>query len=94
MTDYDDRIEKWTTYLRNTDPVVYFSGRRIQVEGKEYAIVKTKGGHILRGVNGAKVESFGNRSQPAKALEAAFQSANEGGIIDEEIMDYEMSKRE
>ena len=93
MTDYSDRIEKWTTYLSNTDPVVYFSGRRIVAGGKEYAIVKTKSGHILRGVDGAKVETFGNRSQPAKALEEAFMVDLENGNIDAEIMEYEMSKR-
>lgn len=91
MADYTDRIEVWTSYLLGTE--VYFSGRRIKAGNKEYAIVKTKSGHILRGVDGAKVEDFGNRSQPAKALEAAFHHANEAGNLEAEMYDYELRKR-
>lgn len=93
MADYTDRIEVWTTHLLYTDPVVTISGRRIQAGGKVYAIVADKHGRISKGVDMSYVESFSTRSQPAQAVERAFQEALEGGDILAEIMDYEMSKR-
>lgn len=91
MTDYSDRIEKWTSYMMIGDRKLYFSGRRIQAGGKEYAVIMDKHGRISRGIDLACVETFGNRSQPAKALEQAFHEALEGGDIMAEIMEREIA---
>lgn len=90
MVDYADRIEVWTSYLLYTDPIVYFSGRRIKAGGKEYAIVRTKNGQTVRGIDGGLVEEFPTRSQPAQALEREFQRELANGNIEGEIMEREM----
>ena len=91
-SDYSDRIEVWTTWLRHTDPVVVISGRRIVAGGKEYAIVTDKRGRISRGIDRAYVEEFPSRSQPAQALEREFQRLLESDRLLGEIADYEMDK--
>ena len=90
----DERgVEVYTGFMHWPDGKrLYFSGRRLRTSsGKEYVAIQAKDGRISRGVDGAYVESFGNRSQPAKAVEAAFQEALENGNLMAEVMDREMA---
>lgn len=71
---------------------LYFSGRRLVTKGgKEYAAIMDKHGRISRGEDRAYVEEFSKRSQPAQAVERAFQEALEGNVLMAEIMDRELS---
>lgn len=90
MVDYEPEV--WTSYMTIGDRKLYFSGRRIQTKGgTEYAAIQTKDGRISRGVDRAYVEEFSKRSQPAMAVERAFQEAIENGNLQAEIMDREIN---
>lgn len=97
MVDYSERIEKVVSpliHVRTREVVVYISGFSITAGGRVYSIYKAIGqgkNVILRGVDGAKVEEFSTRSQPAQALERYFQQELAKGNVEADLMDREMT---